>query len=130
MNKKVKIGNGGTFTISDKYYKAAGGEASIYVNGGRVFKIYHDAHKTLPAKKIKELSAIHNPQVVIPQDLIFDAATGDPLGYTANYIDNVEPLLKLFTRTFKQDNNLDPKMIAELVKQLQLVTNDIHGAQC
>lgn len=130
MNKKVKIGNGGTFTISDKYYKAAGGEASIYVNGGKVFKIYHDANKTLPAKKIKELSVIHNPQVVVPQDLIFDAATGDPLGYTANYIDNVEPLLKLFTRTFKQDNNLDPKMIAELVKQLQLVTNDIHGAQC
>ena len=130
MNKKVKIGNGGTFTISDKYYKAAGGEASIYVNGGRVFKIYHDPHKTLPAKKIKELSAIRNKQVVVPQDLIFDASTGDPLGYTANYIDNVEPLLKLFTRTFKQDNNVDPAMIAELVKQLQLVTGDIHGAKC
>ena len=131
MNKKIKIGSrGGTLTLTDKYYKAAGGEASIYVNGGKVFKLYHDPQKTLPAKKIQELSAITNPQVIIPQDLIFDASSGDPLGYTANYVDNVEPLLKLFTRTFKQDNNLDPKMIAELVKQLQLITTDIHGARC
>jgi hypothetical protein len=131
VNKKIKIGSrGGVFTLIDKYYKASGGEADIYVNGGRVFKIYHDQHKTLPAKKIQELSLIYNPQVVVPQDLIFDATTGDPLGYTANYVDNVEPLLKLFTRTFKQDNNIDPQMIAGLVKQLQLITNDIHGAHC
>jgi hypothetical protein len=131
MNKKVKIGSrGGTITITDKNYKAAGGEASIYVNGGKLFKIYHDQNKTLPARKIQELSLIYNPQVIVPQDLIFDVTTGDPLGYTADYIDNVEPLLKLFTRTFKQDNNLDPQMIAALVKQLQLITNDIHGAHC
>jgi len=130
MNKKVKIGSGGTFTITDKYYKAAGGEASIYVNGGQVFKIYHDSHKTLPAKKIQELSVIHNQNVVIPKDLIFDAATGDPLGYTAKYLDDVEPLLKLFTKTFKQDNKIDPKMIVELVKQMQMITSDIHAAQC
>jgi len=130
MNKKVKIGNNGTFTITDKYYKTTGGEAAIYVNGGKVFKIYHDANKTLPVKKMQELSAIHNSQVIVPQDLIFDATTGAPLGYTADYLDDVEPLLKLFTKTFKQDNNIDPKMIAELVKQMQLITGDIHSAKC
>jgi hypothetical protein len=131
MNKKVKIGNrGGTFTLTDKYYKASGGEASIYVNGGKAFKIYHDAHKTPPVKKIQELSQIFNRQVVVPQDLIFDASTGDPLGFVADYIDNVDPLLKLFTRTFKQDNNLDPQMIGALVKQMQLITTDIHTAHC
>ena len=101
MNKRVKIGSNGIITLTDKHYKAAGGEATIYVNGGKAFKIYHDANKTLPAKKIQELSVIKNPQVVVPQELIFDATTGTPLGYTANYIDNVEPLLKLFTKTFK-----------------------------
>lgn len=130
MNKKVKIGSGGTFTINDKYYKASGGEANIYVNGGKVFKIYHDSNKTLSLKKLQELSSIHNPQVITPQDLIFDASSGAPLGYTANYLDDVEPLLKLFTRTFKQDNNINPAMIAELVKQMQLITNDIHTAKC
>ena len=131
MNKKIKIGSGGgTFTLTDKYYKAAGGEAAIYVNGGKVFKIYHDHTKTLPAQKIKELSAIYNAQVVVPQDLIYDANTGDPLGYTANYIDNVEPLIKFFTRTFKQANNLDPQTIADLVKFMQIITNDVHIAHC
>ena len=131
MNKKVKVGNrGGLFTITDKYYKAAGGEANIYVNGGKVFKVYHDPHKSLPEKKMRELTRILNPLVIIPEDLIYDASTGYPIGYTAKYIDNVEPLLKFFTKTFKQANNIDPAMIAELVKQLQLVTNDVHTAQC
>lgn len=130
MNKKIQIGSGGTFTITDKHYKAAGGEASIYVSGGNAFKIYHDAKKTLPAKKVQELHAINNSQVVIPQDLIFDAVDGTPLGYTTKYLDDVEPLLKLFTKAFKNDNNIDPKMIAHLVKQMQLVTTDIHKAKC
>lgn len=131
MTKKVRIGSsGGTFTITDKYYKAAGGEASIYVNGGKAFKLYHDPTKTPPAKKMQELSMIFNRQVVVPQDLIFDASSGDPLGFVADYIDNVEPLLKFFTKTFKIDNNIDPQMIAALVKQMQLITNDIHAAKC
>ena len=131
MNKKVKIGNnGGVITLTDKYYVAAGGEANIYVNGGKVYKIYHDPHKTLPAKKIQELARILNPLVVVPEDLIYDTATGDPIGYTAKYVDNVEPLLKLFVKTFKQANNIDPQMIADLVKLFQLIVNDIHSASC
>lgn len=131
MHKKVKIGNhGGIITITDKYYKASGGEAAIYVNGGKVFKLYHDPHKSLPAKKMQELGRILNPLVIVPEDLIYDASTGDPIGYTARYVDDVEPLLKLFTKSFKQANNIDPQMIAELVKTLQLVTNDVHTAQC
>ena len=98
MNQKVKIGNGGTITLTDRQYKAAGGEASIYVAGGMVYKMYHDPdHKQLPLRKMQELSLIANPQVVIPQQLIFDPKDGKPLGYTTKYIDNSEPLLKLFT---------------------------------
>lgn len=130
MNKKVKIGNNGIITISDKHYKASGGEAAIYVNGGKVYKIYHDSNKTLPEKKIRELSLILNGNVIVPEDLIFDASNGTPIGYTAKYLDDVEPLLKFFTRTFKQDNNLSPAMIVELVKQMQLITTDIHRAKC
>lgn len=129
MNKKIRFGKT-TTTLIDRMYIASGGEASLYKNGDKVFKIYHDSHKTLPQKKIQELSLITNSQVVVPKDLIFDFSTGEPLGYTTDYIDNVEPLLKLFTKTFKNDNNINPKMIAELVKQTQLITNDVHGARC
>lgn len=132
MNKKVKIGaRGGVITLTDKHYKAAGGEASIYVNGNMAFKLYHDpVKKQLPLQKMRELALISNPHVVIPKEIIFDSSNGDALGYVTDYVDSVEPLLKLFTRTFKQDNKIDQKMIAELVKQMQLVTTDVHGAKC
>lgn len=129
MNKKIRV-NGTVTTLIDRMYMASGGEASIYVNGGNAFKIYHDPHKTLSAKKMQELHAINDLQVVIPQDLIFDVANGTPIGYVTSYIDNVEPLLKLFTKAFKQDNKIDHNMIAYLVKQMQLITSDIHLAKC
>ena len=131
MNQKIKIGNGGVITITDKNYKAAGGEASIYVNNGMVYKLYHDpAHKQLPQKKMQELSLIGNPQVVVPKELIFDPKDGKPLGYTTTYVDDVEPLLKLFTRTFKDDSNVSFQMINHLVKEMQSVVSDVHSAHC
>lgn len=131
MNQKIKIGNGGIITITDKNYKAAGGEAAIYVAGGMAYKLYHDpAHKQLPQKKMQELALIGNSQVVVPQELIFDPKDGKPLGYTTTYVDGVEPLLKLFTRTFKDDNNVSFQMINHVVKEIQKVVADVHSAQC
>lgn len=131
MNQKIKIGNGGVITLTDKNYKAAGGEAAIYVANGMVYKLYHDpTHKQLPPKKMQELSLITNPQVVVPKEIIFDPKDGKPLGYTTTYVDNVEPLLKLFTRTFKDDNNVSFQMVNHVVKEIQKVVADVHGAQC
>lgn len=131
MNQKIKIGNGGVITLTDKNYKASGGEASIYVANGMVYKLYHDpVHKQLSLGKMKELSVISNPQVVVPKELIFDPKDGTPLGYTTTYVDNVEPLLKLFTRTFKNDNNVSFQMVNHLVKEMQKVVADVHSAQC
>ncbi len=131
MNQKIKIGNGGIVTLTDRQYKASGGEGSIYVNGGMAYKLYHEPDKKqFPPKKMQELSAIKNTQVVIPQEMIYDPSNAKPLGYTTRYVDNVEPLVKLFTRTFKDDNNITFKMINELVKQIQLVVTDVHAAKC
>src|SRR4051812_19731018 len=132
MNKKVKIGqNGSVISLTDKHYKAQGGEAAIYVNGGKVYKLYHEPDKkSLPIQKIKELSLIKNPHVIVPQEIVYDEKTGESLGYTANFVDDVEPLLKLFTRTFKQASNISEAQIADLVKKLQFATNDVHSAHC
>lgn len=131
MNQKVKIGNSGVVTLTDKNYLAAGGEAAIYVANGMAYKLYHDpSNKMLPPKKMQELSLIQNKQVVVPQEIIFDPKSGQPLGYTTRFVDNVEPLLKLFTRTFKDANNIDFQMVNHLVKEIQLVVSDVHSAQC
>jgi hypothetical protein len=131
MNIKVRVGHGALVTLTDRHYKTAGGEASIYVNGGVVYKLYHDPKKKcLPPNKLMELSKIANPHVVTPKNPLFDANNGDPIGYTTDWVDNAYALLKFFTRTFKNDNNIDFKMVADLVKALQLVVGDIHQAQC
>lgn len=131
MNHKIRIGAGATLTLTDKHYKASGGEASIYVHAGKAYKLYHDPdNKMLPQKKMQELAVITNPQVVLPQDVVYDAAKGKPLGYTTKFIDDAEPLLKLFTRTFKDDNNISFPMINELVKQMQVIVSDVHTAKC
>ena len=132
MNYKVRIGAGGAITtLTDKQYKAAGGEASIYVNGSTAFKIFHDPKKSmLPPKKIEELAQIKNPQIVIPKQIIYDAITGEPLGYTTHYVTDAFPLARFFTRTFKDENGIDHQMVAELVKRQQQVVADVHGAHC
>lgn len=131
MTRKIKIGSGGVVTLTDKQYLAAGGEGEIYVNGGMAYKLYHDPiSKMLPPKKMQELSAISDTHVIVPQDIIYDVSGGKPVGYTTKFVDNVEPLLKLFTRTFKNDNNVSYQMINHLVKEMQLVTTSVHSAQC
>lgn len=131
MNIKIRVGHGALVTLTDRNYKAAGGEASIYVNGGMVYKLYHDPKtKVLPPAKLMELSKIGNPQVVVPKNLVFDANTGDPLGYTTDWVDDASPLVKFFTRTFKDDKGVSFQMVADLVKRLQLIVADIHKASC
>lgn len=132
MNQKIRIGsNGVTLTLTDRHYKASGGEASIYVHNGKAYKLYHDPDtKMLPQKKMQELSSITNSQIILPQQVVYDSTSGKPLGYTTNFVDNAEPLLKLFTRTFKDDNNISFRMVNDLVKQTQLIVADVHSAKC
>lgn len=131
MNKKIRIGSGGVITLNDKHYMASGGEGAIYVNNGMAYKLYHDpVHKMLPAKKMQELATIADSHIVIPQEIIYDASNGNPLGYTTKFVDNVEPLLKLFTKTFKTDKGIDFQMVNRLIKDMQLVTTAVHSAQC
>ena len=132
MNQKIRIGaKGVTLTLTDKNYKASGGEASIYVSGNMAYKLYHEpATKMLPQRKMQELTVISNSKVVVPQEVIYDAKSGEPLGYTTTFIDESEPLVKMFTRTFKDDNNVSFAMVNELVKQMQLVVGDVHKAKC
>ena len=132
MTKKITIG--GTkqiITLQPSQYLAAGGEGEIYVSGGKAYKLYHDPiAKMLPQKKMQELSLISEPNVIIPQNIIYDASSGNPIGYTTMFVSGVEPLLKLFTKTFKTDNNIDYQMVNNLVKKMQEITTKIHAAQC
>ena len=130
---KIRLGNTKhIIELLPSAYVASGGEGSIYkINSSSVAKLYHDPDKkSFPIQKMKELSIITNPQVVIPQELIYDIKDGKSLGYTTKFVDKADPLVKLFTRTFKDSKNVSFKMVNELVKQIQLIVADIHSAKC
>ena len=130
MHKKIRVGNKNTITLTDRNYLASGGQGEVYVNGGDVYKIYHDSKKCISTNKIQELNLIQNPNVIIPKDIICDFSTGEIIGYTTNFINNTDPLLKYFTKTFKVDNNINNIQICDLIKKMQLITNDIHKNRC
>lgn len=132
MDRKVIIGNSKiSATIKSADYLSSGGEAEVYANGGMVYKLYHDPdHKMLPLQKIQELGHITDSQVVIPKDVIYDAKTNKPVGYTTKFIDNADPILKLFNRAYKTTNNIDPQMVANLIKKMQQTLSNIHLAKC
>jgi hypothetical protein len=112
------------------HYVGAGGQAAIYAGNGLAFKLYHDPRGMVPLGKMQELMQIRAPNVIRPRDILYDARAGQPVGYTMRFLDNTHPLCKLFTKSFKADNNLTPTTITELVKAIQLTVQSIHDDHC
>ena len=127
--KKVIVNNR-PVTLTGKDYKFAGGEAAIYYKGGVAYRIYHDTSKMIPVAKIKELIAVTAKNVVKPLDIIYDASTNDAVGFTMPFLDDVEPLVRFFTATFKQAQGITPAMSVQLVKALQTVVGEVHADKC
>lgn len=133
MSKQLKVNVGGRKQVdlgsSSFHYVGAGGQASIYQGGGVAYKLFHDAKGMIPVGKMQELMGITAPNVVKPLDVLY-ATNGDAAGYTMKYLAGMQPVCKLFTKGFKQDNAVTPDMIVELVRQLQLSVASIHRDGC
>ncbi len=113
--------------LRESDYKASGGQGVIYLNGGKIFKVYHDVATLIPEQKLyelQELSSIKN--IVIPEDSIYDKSN-KRIGFTLRYIDNHEFLCKLFTASFKNRKKVVVKTIADLVDNMRETLIQIHG---
>ncbi len=129
MKLNFTIENVGKIILTDKNYAASGGEASIYVKDKTAFKIYHDPKKMIPVGKIRELAKLTSKNVLKPQNIIRDSKNV-PVGYTMEYLDASHPLCKLFTKTFRQKNNLSDKDIITLIKKIQTTVAQVHNDGC
>ncbi len=126
---KYNVESLGQIEISDKDYLGAGGEASIYVKDKMAVKIYHSPSQMIPVQKIQELKNISDPNVLIPKHIVFKGSSV-PVGYVMEYKPNTHPLCKLFTKSFKDRNNIENKTIDDLVSQMQSTISNIHKASC
>jgi len=117
--------NGKQVDLNQNHYKGAGGEGTIYVKGGKAYKIYHDPSKAIPPEKIRELATIDLPNVLGPIAEITDAH-GRAIGFAMRYVDKTEYLCRLFTKGFRESNSVDTQTINALVKRMQDTLHAIH----
>jgi len=124
---RIAVKGKGVETLTKGDYIAAGGEGTVCQKGGTAYKIYHDPKRMIPVGKITELQGLTRLKNVLgPQDILLDAKTNTPIGFTMPYIPKTEFLTRLFAKGFKQDNGISPQMIVELVRAMQTTVGEIH----
>jgi hypothetical protein len=118
--------NGKKVNLSQKNYVTKGGEGSIFRKGSIAYKIYEDLKKMIPAAKIGELSALDNPSIVRPQDIVYNNKKHE-IGFTMDWLDeDTIALCKMFTNTFRDNNGIENDHVIQLVENIKNVTQFIH----
>lgn len=115
----------GKETLTKRNYIASGGEGAIYVKKGDAYKIYQKKSHVIPENKIKELSVLTSKNIIKPKSIILDMKD-QPIGYTMKYIKNTVSLCQLFTKSFKDRNNIQSKDVVTLVNQFRDIVNHCH----
>lgn len=113
-------------SFSQKEFLAAGGEGSVYVKGQTAYKIYTEQSKMIPVGKIQELSVLTHNSIIKPDQIIFDEHNS-PAGYTMKYVGDNYVLCQLFTKLFRDKNNITPQITLNLVRRLQEIIDFIHS---
>ena len=115
-----------TVTITDDNYKASGGFAAVFWLGDIAYKIYHDPKNMIAEAKINELSELKRDDILSPIEPLYTTKAKNPIGFTMRYVDGVEFLCQIFTKTFRDDKHLSPKDVADLVLKMQKALQYIH----
>ena len=116
----------GTITLTDKDYKASGGFGSVFCLGDLAYKIYHDPKNMIPEAKIQELSELKHDDILSPIEPLYKMNARTPIGFTMKYVEGVEYLCQIFTKTFRDDKHLSPSDVAHLVLKMQKTLQYIH----
>jgi len=126
MKKNLKIFvKNKSIILTDKDYKASGGEGDVYRKNDIAFKIYHDVSKMIPEAKIHELNKFDRSNVLNPQNIIFDTKK-KAIGFTMGFADNTEYLKRIFVKTFRNKQGITDKDVHNINTKLQETLVDIH----
>ena len=118
-------GSGTSVTLGQRDYVASGGQGNIYARGGTTYKVYHDAKDMIPMGKVTELSALTDPKIIRPQQILVDKG-GKPVGYTTNFIKDAYVLCQLFPKAFRNREGVTHDMTQALVRKMQEGIQHIH----
>ena len=124
MDVKTKAGLRYSLTKSD--FIGSGGEGQIFRKGSTAFKIYTDPKKMIPVTKITELADLSLPNIIKPQDVLYDPKNS-PVGYTMRYVTDTYALCQLFTKAFRERFHIKPDTMTKLVSQLRQIVSHVHS---
>jgi serine/threonine protein kinase len=113
-------------TLTDDNYKASGGFGSVFCLNDIAYKIYHDPKNMIPEAKIQELSELKHDNILSPIEPLYKVNSRTPIGFTMKYVEGVEYLCQIFTKTFRNDKHLSPTDVADLVLDMQKTLQYIH----
>ena len=125
---KVKVQGGSTVNLTQREFLAEGGEGRVYVLNGVAYKVYLDPSKMIPEGKIRELAAIRDPRVILPEKLIYDE-NGKTVGFTSRFAPSGGVLCQVFTKAFRDREGITPADIGELVLKLRSLVENVHAAK-
>lgn len=114
-------------SLDKQDFKAEGGQAKVFVQGNFAYKIYHKPEYCVPIKKVEELSALANDNIIRPIGVLLDKT---PVGLVMKRIDNAVPLARLVSDTFRTLNKIDSDMIVALIRRLRDSIAFIHEQHC
>lgn len=124
--------NGNKLTFTNKEYKAAGGEGTIYKKGNIIYKIFHDYQKaqSTPPAKVEELSKLLTKNnILTPIDQIYDS-NNKYIGFTMPYVSDTQALCRIFTNAYRREKNIKQENILNLVEHFQEDLHYIHKQKC
>lgn len=124
---KVFVKGEGETELTQRHYVASGGQASVYVKDGLAYKIYTDPKEMIPEAKFQALATIKDPQVIKPDKILLDSRKA-PTGYTMLAIPDNYSLCQLFTKAFRDRNNVTNDHIIDVVAKLRGHISNVHAA--
>lgn len=124
MTKFTIKGIGTEIDLTQREFIAKGGEGSVYGKGNVAYKVYEDPANMLPVAKIQELSVLQNNNIIRPDRILLDKKDR-PVGYSMRLVQG-GALCQLFTKAYRQRNNIDNDRIIHLTKDLYSLVDYIH----
>lgn len=129
MNKWYYLVGGAKVKLGENEFVAEGGEGKIYAKDDKIYKIYTDPQRVLPAQKLQELSLLDHPYIVRPQQILLDKQSM-PIGFCMAKVDHSIALPRLFTNAYRQSQQIDDTAIFALLEHMQTTTDFIHQHGC
>jgi hypothetical protein len=121
---------GKQINLTQKDFVAKGGEGSIFQQSNVAYKIYEELKRMIPLAKIGELNKLARPEIIAPLDPLYNEHK-HLIGFSMNWLGNDKiALCKLFTNKYRENNNIEPERINELVENIKNIIHFIHQNKC